>query len=141
MKYLKKVLISLLLFSQPVSSFVSLNAADAYPYWTDVGTVTNNLSIEDGTASMRVYVRAYNHIDRIEATVSLQREYINGQWRNAVNSYFPSSNDCYLIWSDTASDLQSGYHYRLHTKINVYELSDDGQSVCFKRDDYKNHRV
>ena len=127
MKYLKKVLISLLLFAA-VSSFVSLNAAEITPYWTDVGTVTNNLSIEDGTASLRVYVRAYNHIDRIEATVSLQR-YINGQWRNAVNSYFPSSNDCYLIWSDTASDLQSGYHYRLHTKINVYELSDDGTYV------------
>ena len=69
MKYLKKVLISLLLFAA-VSSFVSLNAAEITPYWTDVGTVTNNLSIEDGTASMRVYVRAYNHIDRIEATVA-----------------------------------------------------------------------
>ena len=124
MKILKKVFVMLLMFAA-VSSFVSVNASEITPYWTDVGTVTNNLTITDGTASMRVYVRAYNNIDRVEATIYLQR-YINGQWRNAANPYYPSNNDCYLIWSDTVSGLQSGYHYRLYTKINVYELSDDG---------------
>lgn len=85
MKILKKVFVMLLMFAA-VSSFVSVNASEITPYWTDVGTVTNNLTITDGTASMRVYVRAYNNIDRVEATIYLQR-YINGQWRNAANPY------------------------------------------------------
>ena len=55
MKVLKKVFVMLLMFAA-VSSFVSVNASEITPYWTDVGTVTNNLTITDGTALSLIHI-------------------------------------------------------------------------------------
>ena len=69
---------------------------------------------------MKVNVRAYDNIDRIEVTAELQ-QYFYGDWIT-LNTYTPSNNDFYLLWEGVET-VDKGYDYRLFSTIKVYEKS------------------
>ena len=100
---------------------VCASSSGIMPLWTDVATITTGLKISNDTASMKVNVRAYNNIKRVEVTARLQK--YSGGWQT-IGTYYPSNNNYYLIWSQSqTANVVKGYNYRLYATVKVYELS------------------
>lgn len=100
---------------------VCVSSNEIMPLWTDVATITTGLTISNGTANMKLNVRAYNNIQRVEATVRLQK--YSGSWQT-IGTYNPSNNRYYLVWEGKqTTNIVKGYNYRLYATVKVYELS------------------
>ena len=100
---------------------VCASSSGIMPLWTDVATITTGLTISNGTANMRVNVRAYNNIKRVEVTARLQK--YSGGWQT-IGTYTPSNNRYYLVWEGKqTTNIVKGYNYRLYATVKVYELS------------------
>ncbi len=136
MKMLKKISALFLSLAIAVNLCAAVSAAEVtapepaatassneiVPLWTDVATITTGLTFSNGTANMKLTVRAYDNIQRVEATVRLQR-YSGGSW-STIGTYTPSNNRYFLVWEGKQStNIIQGYNYRLYATIKVYELS------------------
>ncbi len=130
-----KVKKSLILVVMTLVIFFGTTMQGAYaepgimPLWTDVATITHGLTITDGNANMRVNVRAYGNIKRVEVTAKLQ-QYKDDDW-HTIETYNVSNNWYFLLWEENYSPLDKGYKYRLYTEVRVYELNESG-SYIFK---------
>ncbi len=125
---MKKIL-SILIAIFMITNFTPSALAEIQPLWTDTATITDTLSISDGTAKMSVIVRAYSNIEHVEITVYLE-QYINNKW-DILEIYFSSYNDYFLIWTEKYTPIEKGYKYRLLCEVRVYE-QDENRNYILK---------
>ncbi len=131
MKTKKSLVLVVIMFVMSVFMMQSAYAEPGImPLWSDIATTSHGLNITDGTAKMRVTVRAYGNIDRVEITSKLQ-QYKNDDW-DTIETYNVSNNRLYLLWEEEYSTLDKGYTYRLFTEIRVYELNESGDDYILK---------
>lgn len=90
--------------------------------WSYTNSVTQNLSISNGSATMTSSVTGYNGTTtKIEIYFYLQK-YSGGTWKN-IKTYKDTVNSWYAVKEHTytsSTDITHGYKYRLRCTYYVY---------------------
>ncbi len=86
--------------------------------WSYTNSVTENLSISGGTATMTSSVIGYDGVTtKIEIYFYLQQ--YDGAWKN-IKTYKDTANSWYTAKQHVYSGLPKGYKYRLRCTYYVY---------------------
>lgn len=115
-------LIALILVFSAVPMSVSATESsngliEIMPFWSNITSITPNLSISSGTATCSATVIANTGTTNISGTFQLQRKNADGTW-TTVKTWNSTSTTRTLTWSGTNA-VTSGLTYRLRCQVTV----------------------